>query len=108
MENEGFCAEEPSGYNIILILKQHDWFKEVSKFFENKKITEKSAKKLLVNSYQLFNYEFISIYTASERKYFSYIISKGTNLVMEIGKFIEKNTASANSGLSLAKNNSNL
>ena len=34
LENEGFCAENPCGYNVILVLKQSDWFKDVNKLFE--------------------------------------------------------------------------
>lgn len=84
LESEGFCVEIKNQDNIILILKQSDWFKEAFKCIEGKKNSEKNLKKLLTNTYTLFNYDFISIYNDIEKKYFDFIVQKGNRTLLDL------------------------
>lgn len=62
LESEGFQVENENNYNLIIVLKYNDWFKEAFKCLEAKKYSEKLNKKS-INSYENINkLQFIKIY----------------------------------------------
>ena len=82
LESEGFCVEIPYSYNTIIVLRQSDWFKEIHNLsFRNNK---KNEKKLLTNSYSLFNLEFKNQILDIEKEYFKFVYEKGAKILSEI------------------------
>jgi hypothetical protein len=81
---------EPA-HNIVIILKQYDWFRDAYKCLESKKFSEKLNKKLILSAYYLFNLnEIKNLSREIEKNYFSTIIDKGIKLLKEISKIYEK------------------
>ena len=86
LESEGFCVEIPSSYNTVVILRQSDWFKEINNLsIKNNKIS-KNEKKLLTNSYSLFDLEFKNqvLVLDIEKEYFKFIYEKGAKILSEM------------------------
>jgi len=86
LESEGFCVEIPSSYNTVVILRQSDWFKEINNLsLKNNKIS-KNEKKLLTNSYSLFDLEFKNqvLVLDIEKEYFTFIYEKAAKILSEM------------------------
>ena len=90
LESQGFCVEIKNESNIMLILKQSDWFKETYKCIDGKKNSEKNLKKLLSSSYCLFDWKFITTYNDIEKQYFDVIVPKGVRALIELGLINQK------------------
>ena len=66
----------------MIVLRQSDWFKEIHNLsFRNNK---KNEKKLLTNSYSLFNLEFKNQILDIEKEYFKFVYEKGAKILSEI------------------------
>jgi len=98
LESEGFPIDMRVGYNLILILKYQDWFKDAYKCMETKKYSEKLNKKVLTNykaTFEKKNQTFIAE-IFEEKELYEYVFRVAKNFFEKIYlKYLEnmKNTS---------------